>query len=37
MGYARRDLVARPEDVCARLSELLGERYDFDKGDVCDE
>ena len=33
-GYATRELAADPRVVCERLSEILGERYDFDEGDV---
>lgn len=34
MSYAGRDLAVNPRAICRRLSEMLGEEYDFDKGDV---
>jgi hypothetical protein len=32
--WARDELAANPEEVCLSLSEMLGERYDFEKGEV---
>lgn len=32
MNWARDELVASPEDVCAKLSEMIGEEYDFESG-----
>jgi hypothetical protein len=32
MNWARDELAASPEDVCTKLSEMLGEEYDFESG-----
>ena len=32
-GYPVKELSGSPEEVCYRLSDMLGENYDFDTGD----
>jgi hypothetical protein len=32
MNWARDELVASPEDVCNKLSEIIREEYDFESG-----
>jgi hypothetical protein len=34
MNWARDELVASPEAVCEQLSGMLGEEYNFEKGEV---
>lgn len=32
--WPERELVASPRDVCAALSKMIGDEYDFDRGDL---
>ena len=34
MDWAERELAESPRKVCERLSDLLGETYDFERGEV---
>jgi hypothetical protein len=34
MNWARDELAASPEDVCNQLSDMLGEKYNFETGNV---
>jgi hypothetical protein len=36
-NWARDELAASPEDVCNQLSDMVGERYDFETGNVIPE
>ena len=33
-GWTVSELAERPENICERLSQLLGESYDFEAGEV---
>lgn len=33
MNWARDELAADPEEVCKQLSKMIGEEYDFEKGE----